>query len=151
MFYLSKMALVCHAVLTSRIKGHHAYNHNYFVGEELICELEFTISAFTIQLRSRAKTKMSQSVTFLKPWQLFYFHFVKREEKFMKFKQKSLRSQDLREKGIYVFGEVIEIPCQYTIYVPKNHEKNYKRTKKSTVVNFTFMNYIIGEKKPREK
>ena len=55
------MALACHTVLTSRIKGHHAYNHEYFVGEELICQLEFTV---TIQLRSRVKTKMSQSVTF---------------------------------------------------------------------------------------
>ena len=36
------MVLACHAVLTSRIKGHHAYNNDYFVVEELICELEFT-------------------------------------------------------------------------------------------------------------
>ena len=90
------MALDCHKVLTSRIKGHHTYNHNYFVGEELICELEFTV---TIQLRSRAKTKMSQSVTFLKPWQLFYFHFVK-HGKFMKFKQKSLGSHNICQKGL---------------------------------------------------
>ena len=40
--FLSKLALACHAVLTSRIKGHQTYNHDYFVGEELICELEFT-------------------------------------------------------------------------------------------------------------
>ena len=31
------MALADHAVLFSRIKGHLAYNHDYFVGEELIC------------------------------------------------------------------------------------------------------------------
>ena len=36
------MALACHTVLTSRIKGHHAYDHDYFVGEELIYELGFT-------------------------------------------------------------------------------------------------------------
>ena len=39
-FVLSKMALACHAVLTSRIKGYHAYNHDYFVGEELEFELD---------------------------------------------------------------------------------------------------------------
>ena len=79
------MALACHAVLASRIKGHHAYNHDYFIDEKLICELEFTNKYRTIQLRSRAKTKMSRSVTFLKSWQLFCFHFVKRG-KFMKLK-----------------------------------------------------------------
>ena len=93
------MALACHTVLTSRIKGHPAYNHDYFVGEELICERNLQISTVTIQLRSRAKTKMSQWVTFLKPWQLFYFHFVK-GGKFMKCKPKSLGSYDVRQKGL---------------------------------------------------
>ena len=51
------MALACHAVLTSRIKGHHAYNHDYFVGEELICELEFTnkYSHNSIEVKSKNK------------------------------------------------------------------------------------------------
>ena len=93
------MALACHAVLTSIIKGHHTYNHDYFVGEELICELEFSNKYSHNSMRSRAKTMMSQSVTFLKPWQLFYFHFVK-HGKFMKFKQKSLESHDVRQKGL---------------------------------------------------
>ena len=61
-------------------------------------------STVEIQLRSRAKTKMSQSVTFLKPWKLFYFHFVKRG-KFM------------------ILGGGIEIPCQYNIIGPKIHKK----------------------------
>ena len=51
------MALACHAVLTSRVKGHDAYNHDYFVGEELICELEFTnkYSHNSIELQSKNK------------------------------------------------------------------------------------------------
>ena len=55
--FLSKLALACHAVLTSRIKGHQTYNHDYFVGEELICELEFTnkYSHNSIEVKSRNK------------------------------------------------------------------------------------------------
>ena len=51
------MTLACHAVLTSRIKGHHAYNQDYFVGEELICELEFTnkYSHNSIEVKSKNK------------------------------------------------------------------------------------------------
>ena len=51
------MALAYHAALTSRIKGHLAYNHDYFVGEELICGLEFTnkYSHNSIEVKSRNK------------------------------------------------------------------------------------------------
>ena len=32
-----KMAYVCAAEVTSRIKGHHAYNYQCEIGEELVC------------------------------------------------------------------------------------------------------------------
>ena len=88
------MALACHTVLTSRIKGHHAYNHDYFVGEELICELEFTnkYSHNSIEVKSKNKDVTVGHV-------LFYFHFEKRG-KFMKFKQKPLGCHNVRQKGL---------------------------------------------------
>ena len=98
------MALACKAVLTSRIKGHHAYNHDYFVGEELICELEFTNKYSHNSIEVKSKNKDVQSVTFLKPWQLFYFHFVKRG-KFMKFKQKSPGNHDVCQKRLRFLEE----------------------------------------------
>ena len=51
------MALACHAVLTSSIKGHNANNHDYFVGEELIFELEFTnkYSRNSVEVKSKKK------------------------------------------------------------------------------------------------
>ena len=43
--------------LTSRIKQHHAYKNDYFLGEELICELEFTnkYSHNSIEVKSKNK------------------------------------------------------------------------------------------------
>ena len=61
------MALSCHTVLNSRIKGHHAYNHDYFVGKELICELEFTNKyshnsiSVTIQIQSQEQKQRCHS------------------------------------------------------------------------------------------
>ena len=51
------MALACHAVLISRIKGHHAYNHDYFVGDELIVNwnLQNKYSHNSIEVKSKNK------------------------------------------------------------------------------------------------
>ena len=73
---------------------------------------------------------MSQSVTFLKPWQLFYFHFVKRG-KFMKFKQKSLGSHDVRQKGLGFLEEeqksLVSIPLLDQKFIKGTVEKNEEK------------------------
>ena len=108
------MALACHAVLTSRIKGHHAYNHDYFVGEELICELEFTnkYSHNSVEVKSKNKDvtvghipEALAAILFplLKAWKV---HEIQ-----TKITGKSRRVPE----GTWALGEGIEIPCQYTI------------------------------------
>ena len=89
------MALACHAVLTSSIKGHNANNHDYFVGEELIFELEFTnkYSRNSVEVKSKKKDVTVGHVP--EALVAILFPLVK----FMKFKQKSPGSHDVPQKG----------------------------------------------------
>ena len=98
------MALACHTVLTSRIKGYHAYNHDYLVSKELICELEFTkkCSHNSIEVKSKNKDVTVGQVP--EALATVYFNLVK-HGKFMEFKQKSVVSHDVRQKGLGFFEE----------------------------------------------
>ena len=124
--FLSKLALACHAVLTSRIKGHQTYNHDYFVGEELICELEFTnkYSHNSIEVKSRNKdvtaghlpeTLAAILFQLRKAWKVYEIQ--------AKITGKSRRAPE----GTWVLGGGMEIPCQYTIIEPKIHKKNCRK------------------------
>ena len=120
------MALGCHVVLTLRIKGHHAYNHDYFVGEELICELEFTnkYSHSSIEVKSKNKDvtvgHVSEALAAIlfplcKAWKVY--------ETEAEIPGKSRRAPE----GAWVLGGGIENPCQYTIIGSKIHKKNCRK------------------------
>ena len=120
------MALAYHAALTSRIKGHLAYNHDYFVGEELICGLEFTnkYSHNSIEVKSRNKdvtaghlpeTLAAILFQLRKAWKVYEIQ--------AKITGKSRRAPE----GTWVLGGGMEIPCQYTIIEPKIHKKNCRK------------------------
>ena len=120
------MALACHAVLTSRIKGHHAYNHDYFVGEELICELEFTnkYSHNSIEVKSKNKDVTVGHV----PEALAAILFPLRKAwKVYEIQAKITGKSRRAPEGTWVLGGGIEIPCQYTIIGPKIHKKNCRK------------------------
>ena len=120
------MALACHAVLTSRIKGHHAYNHDYFVGEELICELEFTnkYSHNSTEVKSKNKdVTVGHVLEALAAILLPLRKVWKAYEIQPKITGKSQRAPE----GTWVLGGRIEIPCQYTIIGPKTHKKNCRK------------------------
>ena len=104
------MALACHAVLTSRIKGHDAYNHDYFVGEELICELEFTnkYSHNSIEVKSKNKDVTVGHVPEAFAAILFPLRKAWKE-------------------GTWALRGGIEILCQYTIIEPKIHKMNSRK------------------------
>ena len=93
------MALSCHAVLTSRIKGHHSYNHDYFVVEELFCGLEFTNKYSHNSIEVKSKNKDVSVGHVLEALTAILFPLRKRG-KFMKFKQKLLGSHDVGQKGL---------------------------------------------------
>ena len=125
------MALACHAVLISRIKGHHAHNHDYFFGEELISELEFTnkYSHNSIEVKSKNKDvtvghfpKALAAILFplRKAWKVYEIQ--------AKITEKSRRAPE----GTWVLGGRIEIPCQYTIIEPKIHRKNCRKELRKT-------------------
>ena len=120
------MALACHAVLTSRIKGHHAYNHDYFVGEELICELEFTnkYSRNSIEVKSKNKNVTVGHVTEALAAILFP---LRKAWKVYKIQAKVTGKSRRAPEGIWVLGGGIEIPCQYNIIGPKIHKKYYRK------------------------
>ena len=65
---------------------------------------------------------MSQSVTFLKPWQLFYKAWKVYEIQ-AKITGKSRRVPE----GTWVLREGMEIPCQYTSIGPKIHKKTVEK------------------------
>ena len=116
------MALVCHAVLTSRIKGHHAYNHDYFVGEELICELEFInkYSRNSIEIKSKNTNVTVGHV----PEALAAILFPLRKAwKVYEIQAKITGKSRRAPEGTWVLGGGIEIPCQYKIIGPKIHKK----------------------------
>ena len=120
------MALACHAVLTSRIKGHHAYNHDYFVGEELICELEFTnkYSHNSIEVKSKNKDVTVGHV----PEALAAILFPLRKAwKVYEIQAKITGKSRRVPEGTWVLGGGIEIPFQYTIIGPKIHKKNCRK------------------------
>ena len=100
------MALACHAVLTSKIKGHHPYNNDYFVDEELICELKFTnkYSRNSIEVKSKNK-----NVTIGEALE-FYFHFRK-AWKVYEIKAKIPGKSRRAPEGSRVLGGGIEMPC----------------------------------------
>ena len=90
------------------------------------------ISTVIIQLRSRSKTKMSQSVDHvpealaailfphLKAWKVYEIQ--------AKITGKSWRAPE----GTWVLGGGIELPCQYTIIGPKIHKKNCRKELRKT-------------------
>ena len=120
------MALACHAVLTSRIKGHHAYNHDYFVGEELICELEFTnkYSYNSIEVKSKNKDVTVGQIP--KALEAFLFP-LRKAWKVYEIEAKITRKSRRAPEGTWVLGGGIEIPCQYTIIGPKINKKNCRK------------------------
>ena len=120
------MALACHAVLTSRIKGHHAYNHDYFVGEELICELEFTnkYSHNSTEVKSKNKDVTVGHV----PEALAAILFSLRKAWKVYEIQAKITGKSRRAPGrTWVFGGGAEIPSQYTIIGPKIRKKNCRK------------------------
>ena len=98
--YLSKMDLDCHAVLTCRIKGHHAYNYDYFVGEKLICELEFTNKNSHNSIEIKSKNKDVTVVHVPEALAAILFPLRKAWKVYEIFKQKLLGSQNVRQKGL---------------------------------------------------
>ena len=106
------------------------------VGEELICELEFTnkFSRNSIELKSKNKNVTVSHV----PESLAAIVFPLRKAwKVYEIQAKITGKSRRAPEGTWVLGGGIEIPCQYNIIGPKIHKKMLqKRTKKSTVVNF---------------
>ena len=120
------MALACHAVLTSRIKWHHAYNHDYLVGEELICELEFTNkhSHNSIEVKSKNKDVTIDHV--LQALAAILFS-LRKACKVYEIQSKITGKSRHVPEGAWVLGGGIELPCQYTIIGPKIHKKNCRK------------------------
>ena len=120
------MAVACHAVLTSRIKGHHAYNHDYFVSEELIFELEFTnkYSHNSIEVKRKNKDVTVGHV----PEALAAISFPLRKAwKVYEIQAKIIGKSRCVPEWTWVLGRGIEIPCQYTIIGPNIHKKNCRK------------------------
>ena len=120
------MALPCHEVLTSRIKGHHAYNHDYFVGEELICELEFTNKYSHNSVEVKRKNKDVTVGHFPKALAAILFP-LRKAWKVYEIQAKITGKSRRAPEGAWVLGRGIEIPCQYTIIEPKIHKKNCRK------------------------
>ena len=135
------MALACHAVLTSRIKGHHAYNHDYFVGEELICELEFTnkYSHNSIEVKSKNK---DVTVGYIPEALAAILFPLRKAWKVYEIQAKITGNSRRAPEGLGFLEEekksLVSIPLLDQKFIKRTVEK----TKKSTIVNFTFMNYI---------
>ena len=99
---------------------------------------DLQISRVTIQLRSRAKTKMSQLVTFLKSWQLNLFPLCK-AWKFYEIQAKINGKSRRAPVGTCVLGGGIEIPCQYTIIGPKIHKNNSRKELRKAQLETLFL------------
>ena len=112
------MALACHAVLTSSIKGHNADNHDYFVGKELIGELEFTnkYSHNSVEVKSKNKDVTVGHV----PEALAAILFPLRKAwKVYEIQAKITGKSRRAPEGAWILGGGIKFPCQYTIIGPK--------------------------------
>ena len=140
------MALTCHAVSTSRIKGHHAYNPDYFVGEEPICELEFTTkySHNLIEVKRKNKDVTVGHV----PEALAAILFPLRKVwKVYEIQAKITGKSQRAPERTLVLGGGIEIPCHYTIIGLKIHKKNCCKEKQSCKLYFyelyLYINYGI--------
>ena len=120
------MALACHTVLTSRIKEHHTYNHDYFVGEELICELKFTnnYSYNSIEVKSKNKGVTVDHVPEVLAAILFP---LRKAWKVYEIQAKIAGKSRRAPEGTWVLGGGIKIPCQYTIIGPKIHKKDCRK------------------------
>ena len=120
------MAFACYAVLTSRIIGHHAYNHDYFVGEELICELEFTnkYNHNSIEVKSKNKDVTVGHVP--EALAAILFPLCKAWKFYDILAQITVKSRRAPERT-WVLGGRMEIHCQYTIVGPKIHKKKCRK------------------------
>ena len=104
--------------LSRSFKGHHAYNHDYLVSEELICEFEYKYSHNSIEVKSKNKDVTIGHV----PEPLAAILFPLR---------KAWKVYEIQE-GTWVLGGGIEIPCKFTIIGPKIRKKNYRKELRKT-------------------
>lgn len=119
------MALMCVAKLTSRVKGHHVYNHRYTVGEELVCEMEPTNAhsnnAIAVKKNENVVGHVPEALAaklhpLMKNWKVHRITCV-------------ITGQERRApEGTWVLGGGIELPCIYYLYGPKTQRKYVRDT-----------------------
>lgn len=113
------MALMCVAKVTSRVKGHHAFNYPYKVGDEFLCEIETTNqhSENAIAVLKGNKDVVGHVpealaailYPLIKTWKIWKVTVV-------------ITGQHRKApEGTWVLGGGIELPCTYFLYGPKLH------------------------------
>ena len=110
--------------LSCSFKGHHAYNHDYLVSEELICEFEYKYSHNSIEVKSKNKDVTIGHVP--EPLAAILFP-LRKAWKVYEIQAKITGKSRRAPEGTWVLGGGIEIPCQYTIIGPKIHKKNCRK------------------------
>lgn len=115
------MALMCVAKITSRIKGHHVYQHSYGVGEQFECEIEPTnlhsnnaiaVKNVDKQMVGHVPEALAEKLQpLIKSWKIWKVTTI-------------ITGKERRApEGTWVLGGGIELPCTYYLYGPKLHKR----------------------------
>ena len=112
------MANICLAKISSRVKGHHVYNHDYKVGEELSCVLEpkNAYSKNAIAVKEKNKEKVVGHI--LEPLTKVLYPLSKSWKVYEIGCEVTGQSRKAPE-GTWVLGGGIELTCCYCLYGPK--------------------------------
>ena len=111
------MDLMCVAKITSRVKGHHAYNHPYKVGEDFLCHIE---AANLHSNNAIVVLKKNKEVVGHVPEALAAkLHPLMKAGKVTQVTTVITGNQRKAPEGTWVLGGGRELPCTYFLYGPK--------------------------------
>ena len=113
------MALACLGEIKSRVKGHHVYEYNYKVNEELKCFLQpdnnngnnaIVLKSKDVVVGHIPEALAEKLFPLMKRWKLYQIKVTITGEK------------RRAPEGTWVLGRGIELPCTYYLYGPKIHK-----------------------------
>ena len=119
------------ATITSRIKGHHVFRHNYEAGEEFSCHLEpnnpHSPGGNAIAVKALQGVGNAEVVVGHVPEPLAQIlgPFLK-EGIIHSIKAKITGAERAAPEGVWVQGGGIELPCNYFVYAPKKYKSRIR-------------------------
>ena len=149
-----KMAYVCAAEVKCRIKGHHVYNYQYEIGEELVCYRErrnrFSENAIVIpkalgdsEFKKKKKKKAEEVIVGRIPESLSEVLSPLMDCSTIIRITAIIDAEHRRvPEGTWIPGEGIEIPCTYKIYSANINKRTIRRNiRAENVVNVSSVMY----------